>query len=102
MKSRSVTFTDTARADLREIYEWISAAASWETAGRYIIRLERFCYSLDLASERGSARHDVRAGLRIIGFEKRLSVAFEVTEDTVYILRIFRAGRNWEADFSDE
>lgn len=102
MKSRVVVFTETARGDLLDIYGWISAASDWETAGRYIARLERFCMALDLASERGSLRGDVRPGLRIVGFERRISIAFEVTDDAVNILRLFPAGRDWEAELSED
>ena len=40
-----------------------------------------------------------RPGLRIIGFERRLTIAFMVQEETVTVLRVFTAGRNWETSF---
>ena len=52
---------------------------------------------LGVGSERGNLRADIRPNLRIIGFERRLTVAFTVGDETVTILRIFSAGRNWEA-----
>jgi plasmid stabilization system protein ParE len=68
MKSRTVIVTGTARADLLDIYEWLSETAGWETAARYIARIERFCMSFDLAGERGFRRDDVRQRLRVVGF----------------------------------
>ena len=44
-------------------------------------------------------RDDVRAGLRIVSFERRVTVAFEVEEDRATILRLFYGGRDWEGAF---
>ena len=44
------------------------------------------------ASERGAT-----TGLRIIGFERRLTVAFTVNDDAVVIQRVFSGGQNWGA-----
>lgn len=101
MKARSVAFSESARSDLLDIYDWVSGATGSETAGQYIGRLERFCMSLDLASKRGSRRDDVRPGLRVVGFERRISIAFEVSDNSVNILRLFRAGRDWKAELSE-
>ncbi|MCG6115465.1 MAG: type II toxin-antitoxin system RelE/ParE family toxin [Mesorhizobium sp.] len=102
MKSRTVIFAQAARADISDIYEWISANSSWERAGGFITRLEKACMSLDLASERGTNRDDIREGLRLVGFERSLTIVFEVTEKEVSILRIFRAGRDWETEPQDD
>lgn len=47
----------------------------------------------------GHLRSDIRPGLRILGFERRLTIAFVVGTETVTILRVFAAGRNWEETF---
>ncbi|WP_345894238.1 type II toxin-antitoxin system RelE/ParE family toxin [Lichenifustis flavocetrariae] len=62
----------------------------------YIERLEAFCLGFDLASERGHRRDDIRPGLRIIGFEKGITVAFMVDDVQVSILRLFSKGQDWE------
>jgi toxin ParE1/3/4 len=49
-----------------------------------------------MASERGHLREDIRPGLRIVGFERRVTIAFTVTETRVTILRLFYAGKNWD------
>jgi toxin ParE1/3/4 len=51
---------------------------------------------LDIASERGVLRDDIRPGLRVAGFERRLTVAFSVEAETVSIYRLFYGGQNWE------
>lgn len=73
MKQRDIIFAPEARADLLALYEWISAKASPEVAIAYIGRIETYCGSFDLASQRGHARDDIRTGLRVIGFERRVS-----------------------------
>ena len=101
MNERHVEFAPEAVEDLMQIYEWIANAASPETAIQYIDRIETYCRGMGVASERGHKRDDIRPGLRIIGFERRVSVAFTVSETHVTILRLFHGGRNWEASFED-
>lgn len=98
MKQRQVVFAPEARGDLVDIYDWIAEAASPVVALGFIERLEAWCRSFDIASERGQLRDDMRPGLRVVGFERRLTVAFMVTDDHVTILRLFHAGRDWEKD----
>ena len=98
MKARSVFFSPEAGEDLAQIYEWIASAASPNVALSYINRIERKCAALDLASNLGQARDDIRQGLRTINFERSLIIAFVVTSKSVTILRIFSGGRAWEAE----
>jgi toxin ParE1/3/4 len=84
-----------------QIDEWIADTASPETAIQYIDPIETYCRGMRVAPERGHKRDDIRPGLRIIGFERRVSVAFTVSETRVTILRLFHGGRNWEALFED-
>jgi len=35
-------------------------------------------------------------GLRVVGFERRVTIAFEVDDERVTILRIFYGGVDWE------
>ena len=98
MTPRDVIFAPEARADLLALYEWISAKASPDVAMTYIERIERYCSGFDLASQRGHMRDDIRTGLRVIGFERRVTIAFMVSEEVVTILRLFYGGQNWEED----
>ena len=102
MKSRLVRFSETAQTDLLDLEIWLESVAGQEIARRYVDRLIDQCFRLDIASERGSRHDDVRPGLRIVGFEKGASIAFEVSENSVNILRLFRAGRDWEAELSQD
>lgn len=96
MKQREVVFSPEAMDDLNRLYDWIASVAGPTVAFRYIKRIETFCMRLDLASERGVLREDIRPGLRVVGFERRLTVAFSVEVETVTIYRLFYGGQNWE------
>ena len=78
MKERRIVFAPEAAEDLIGLYDWIAREASPEVAIRYLDRVEVFCQGLSVGSERGHLRDDIRPGLRIIGFERRLTIAFVV------------------------
>lgn len=99
MKSRRVDFAPEAEVDLNELYDWIAGEASPAVAMGYIERVEAFCQRLSIGSERGHLRNDIRPNLRIVGFERRLTIAFVVGPEVVTILRIFAGGRDWERLF---
>jgi toxin ParE1/3/4 len=84
-----------AKADLRNLNDWISEKASPAVADGYEERLLAFISRLRHFPERGDRRDDVSPSLRVIGFERRVSIAFEVTAEAVVILRILYAGRQF-------
>lgn len=98
MKELRVVFSPEAQADLETIYDFIANAATPTIALNYLERLEEYCAEMALGSERGHRRDDVRPGLRIVGFERRITIAFVVSAKDVTILRIFYAGRDWEKE----
>ncbi len=100
IRRRIVIFAPAAVADLDAIHDQIEQAASNAAAARFIDRIEAFCLRLDIASARGMLRAELLPGLRTIGFEGRLTIAFVVEDEVVRILRLFPAGRDWEAAFA--
>ena len=96
MKQRTVVFAPEAEDDLINLYDWIVSNANPAVAIEFTGRIEDFCLRLDMASERGTLRDDIRPGLRVVGFERRIVAAFTVTDDEVTILRLFYGGRDWE------
>lgn len=97
MNRRAVTFTPQARSDLLSIGDWIAERAGSEVALGYTARLEAYCNGFEFASERGQRRDDLRPGLRVVGFERRIAIVFAVSDDEVTILRLHYAGRNWSS-----
>ena len=65
----------------------------------YVERIRGACERLSQFPERGMVRARLRPGLRIIGFERRVSIAFYVTSTDVLIARIAYRGRDLPADF---
>jgi toxin ParE1/3/4 len=74
----------------------IAAAASPEIAARYTDAIVKQCESLKTFPMRGARRDDIRPCLRVFGFRRRVSIAFEVTAEVVTILGIFYGGQNFE------
>ncbi|MGQ9369587.1 type II toxin-antitoxin system RelE/ParE family toxin [Azospirillum sp. ST 5-10] len=92
--SHKVQFSPEAQNDLLEIYDCIAGKAGAARALGYVERIEQYCLRLANFPERGTARDDIRQGLRVIGFEGRATVAFHVDAGHVTILRILYAGRD--------
>jgi toxin ParE1/3/4 len=44
--------------------------------------------------ERGTRRDDLRPGLRIVGYRRRVTIAFHVGDDSVTIDRVLYGGRD--------
>jgi toxin ParE1/3/4 len=85
-----------AEADLLGIYDYVAAQSGPFVAGRYLERLEEACGALADFPQRGRARDDLRPGLRLIGFEKRVLIAFIVGRRDVTIARLLYGGRDFE------
>jgi len=91
-----------AEADLVSLYEYIAAHAGLEIAGGYIERIEAACLGLAEFPERGTRRDDIMKGLRTIGFERRVTIAFTVTKSRVEIVTIAYGGRDFAGVLSQD
>jgi len=98
---RTVVLSPEAEADLLSLYDWIAGEASPEVALGYIERLEAYVQGFELASQRGTRHDDIRQGLRTVGFERRVTIAFTVTDNQVIILGFFSGGQNWQGLLSE-
>ncbi len=96
MKTFSVRFTAAAIDDLGEIFDFVADRVGSRIAEGFATRLEAACLSLDLAPYRGTARDDLRPGLRTFGVERRVTILFTVNEDRAeaVILGVFYGGRD--------
>ncbi len=96
--ARRVLFRPAAERDLTALYAYIrDANGGPEVAIGYVRRIRDFCEGLEPFPERGVARDDIRPGLRLAHFEKRVVVAFTISPDQVRIGRIFYGGRDYAA-----
>lgn len=92
-----VVFTPEARDDLCALYAFIADRAGEARALAYITRIRDYCDGFATFPMRGTARDDLLPGLRIIGFERSVTIAFHLDSDTVTFDRILYGGRDLEA-----
>lgn len=96
-----VVFSPEAESDLLELYLYIAERTGNARALAYIERLERYCKGFEEFPERGTSRDDLFPGLRVVGFERRVSIAFHVNADTVIFDRLLYGGRDLESLVDD-
>jgi plasmid stabilization system protein ParE len=99
VEKRRVIFSPEAAVDLSDLYEYIAKQSGLTRAINYIGRIEQYCAGFKFSPERGTKRDDLRPGLRIAGFERRITIAFHVQLDAVVIDRILYAGRDVKRAF---
>jgi toxin ParE1/3/4 len=97
-----VIFTPLAQRQLEKLHDDIAADANEERADGYISRIVDFCNGFTTFPQRGTQRDDILPGLRVTGFERRVTVAFIVTTDAVLIEGVFYGGQDFEATFRDD
>lgn len=89
----TVRLSHAAQRDIDELLDYLVTRAGEAVAHGYLRRVKAFLESFETFPKRGTVRGETRDGLRVIGFERSLSIAFMVQEDTVYILRVLVKGR---------
>ncbi len=92
--SREVVFAPEARDDILELYDYIAGQAGAARARAYTDRIVSYCLGFTTIPERGRRRDDLRPGLRVIGFGRRVTIAFHVTSDRITIDRVLYGGRD--------
>lgn len=88
-----VLFRPPARKDLRHLYDYIERDSP-ANATRYVDQIEAYYMTLAEFPERGMRRDDLRNGIRIIGFRRRVHISFTITSEGVEIVRILYGGRD--------
>jgi toxin ParE1/3/4 len=84
--AHKVELRDEALADLAALYDYIAHESSSEIAIGYVRRIRAACEQLATFPERGRRRDDILPGLRVIGFERRVTIAFRVLKTRVEIV----------------
>jgi toxin ParE1/3/4 len=97
-----VIFTSRAERHIETPYDYIAERDGEVRAEAYITRIAAFCLSLPTFPLRGNQRDDLLPGLRTIGFERRVTIAFVLTDEAVLIEGIFHGGRDVEGAFEDK
>jgi len=80
-----VVFTPLAERQVDKLHDDITKRASEERADGYVGRIIDYCTGFSTFSERGRRRDDIIPGLRVTGFERRVTIAYLVTAEAVLI-----------------
>ncbi|MCG1042059.1 type II toxin-antitoxin system RelE/ParE family toxin [Mycetohabitans sp. B8] len=96
-----VVFSPEVQAQLVELFRYIADVASPDMAARYTEAIVSYCESLSTFPLRSIKRDDIRSGLRLTHYKKRVVIAFVVEAETVSILGIFYGGQNYETILQD-
>ena len=99
--SYRVIFSPRAEAQLVELHKNIADHSSPAIGERYTSAIVNYCFAFSMFPHRGTRRDDILPGLRTVGYRRRATIAFEVTEDAVNILGVYYGGQNYEADLRD-
>ena len=100
--TREVVFSPEALGDLFSLYDYIAASSGAGRAQGYTDRIVAHCLGLVTFPERGTRREDLRPGLRITTYRRRVTVAFHIGPTTVTIDRILYGGRDLPDVFRDD
>lgn len=93
-----ISFRPEAEADLLALYGYIAERSGNRIASRYISAIETACLNLATFPERGASREDLGPGIRLLNVKRRVTVAYLVDRESVRIVRVFYAGRDYEAE----
>jgi toxin ParE1/3/4 len=100
--TRQVVFSPEAQTDVRALYLFIAERSGDARAIAYLNRIETYCLGFADFPERGMCRDELWPGLRVTGFERRVTIAFTVAAEAVTILRILYGGRDLDAAFNND
>lgn len=103
MKTYSVIFAPEANEQLLAIYRHIADTSMLpDVAADYVDAIINHCEGLSHFPFRGTPRDDIRPGLRITPYRKRVVIAYAVQENQVSILGVFYGGQNYEFHLEDD
>jgi toxin ParE1/3/4 len=101
MEQYRVIFSPRAEQQLGTLYAYIAEHGGEERAEDYISGIIAFCQGLSTFPERGTKRDDLRPDLRVIGYAKRVTIAFSVKIDQVIIHGVFYGGQDYDSVMQD-
>lgn len=85
-----------ARSDLISLFRFDAERSGKDIALSYVERIEAYCCSFTDFPVRGTCRDDIVPGLRIVGFERRVTIAFHIERERVVFDRVLYGGRSLE------
>src|SRR3954452_23515373 len=96
-----LVFRPVSLEDLEALDDYI-VCYSPRQAAAFVPKIIERCDRLTEFPETGRLRNDLRPGLRLVAFKRRVVIAYRVTPETVEIGRVFYGGRDVDALLADE
>ncbi|WP_416464177.1 type II toxin-antitoxin system RelE/ParE family toxin [Sphingomonas sp. VDB2] len=96
-----IIFTPEARDQINAIYDYIAGAATRSVARQFTDAILAHLDTLADYPLIGTARDDVRPGLRTLTHRRRAVIAFIVEDEAVVIIGIYYGGQDFETLLSD-
>ncbi len=90
-----VVFTRLAERQIDELHAYLELKASQTIADTFVSRVVNYCLALELFPQRGTNRNDILPGLRTVGLDRRVTIAFMIHADRVVIEGIFYGGQDY-------
>lgn len=95
-----VALSPQAGEDLFSIYVYVAEAAGIAVADAYDARIRKACLSLADFPRRGTPHDELAPGLRSMAFERRATIYYRVSGETVEVVRILHRGQDAERAFA--
>jgi toxin ParE1/3/4 len=92
-----VIFTPLAERHIGGLHRYIATRSGEARADGFLQRIIAYCEGFATFPLRGARRDDLLAGLRTVGFERGVTIAFVVAADAVLIEGIYYGGQDFEA-----
>jgi len=102
VKRFRVSYSARAADQLEALYLYIAEDSGPDRAAGYVDAIRDYCDSLATFPNRGTRHDRVRLGLRLLGFRRRVTIAFIVEDAGVTILGVFYGGQDVERALQDE
>lgn len=97
-----LAFSADAENSLADLHEYIARFGSPDIADRFTEGVILQCESMCTFPLRGTPRDDIRPGVRITHYRKRVTIAYTVEDGLVTILDVFYGGQDYEAILRDD
>ena len=88
-----LVFRRAARNDLLKIFDYIDRESGPVRAAAFIDEILGACHALTTFPHRGTL-HDRQSGIRVIGYRRRVAIAFRVRDSRVTVIAILYGGRD--------
>jgi plasmid stabilization system protein ParE len=100
--SYTIIFTPEAEEQLAAIYHYIATAASPKIAERYTNAIVSYCEGLTTFPHRSAQHNEIRPGLLLTNYKKRVVIAYTVEVETISIIGVFYGGQDYQATLDPE